>query len=39
MIDAFSLKFQRNNQQNTSAGDSAREKQEKKAVFFTVLWG
>ena len=33
MVDAFSLKFQRNNRQNTLAGDSTREKLEKKAVF------
>ena len=33
MIDAFSLKFQKNNQENTSAGDSARESRIKSLYF------
>ena len=33
MVDAFSLKFQRNSQQNALAIDSAKEKLDTKAVF------
>ena len=37
MVDAFSLKFQRNNRQNASAGDSAEGKAGEKGCMFTVL--
>ena len=38
MVDALSLKVQRNNRQNTLAVDSAKGKTGKKAVFSTALW-
>ena len=38
MVDAFSLKFQRNNQKNASAMDSAKGKTGEKGCLFTVLW-
>ena len=34
----FSLKLQRNNQQNALAMDSVKEKVEKKDYIFTILW-
>ena len=34
----FSLKFQRNNQQNALAMDSTEGKAEEKGCIFTVLW-
>ena len=38
MVDVFSLKFQRNNQQNPLAMDSANGEPEGKGCIFTVLW-
>ena len=35
----FSLKFQRNNRQNTLAKDSAKGKTGEKGCIFTILWG
>ena len=37
MVDAFSLKFQRNNQQNALASDSARENLDKRLYFQCVV--
>ena len=39
MVDAFSLKFQRDNLKNALAEDSAKGKAGEKAVSFTILWG
>ena len=38
MIDAFSLKFQRNNQQNALAIGFAKGKTGEKGCIFTTLW-
>jgi len=38
MADVFSLKFKRNNRQNTLAVDSAKGKAGEKARIFTALW-
>ena len=37
MVDAFSLKLQRDNRQNALAMNSAKEKDEEKVCIFTVL--
>ena len=39
MVDAFSLKLQRDNRQNALAVYPAKGKTGKKALFFTALWG
>ena len=38
MVDAFFLKFHRDNRKNTLAAEPAKGKTGKKAAFFTVLW-
>ena len=38
MVDAFSLKFQRNNQQNALAIGFAKGKTGEKGCIFTTLW-
>ena len=38
MVDAFSLKLQRDNRKNALAVDPAKGKTGKKALFFTALW-
>jgi len=38
MVDAFSLKFQRNNQQNALAIGFAKGKIGEKGCIFTTLW-